>query len=249
MVPMTRMIGIVPARMGSSRFPGKPLAPIHGRPMLEHVYRRSAACARLAVVVVATCDGEIAEAAAGFGAPVIMTSSGHERATDRVAEAATGDPAEIVVMIQGDEPMVAPEMIATAIEPLLGNPGVACTNLVAEIESEAELIDPNVIKVVMAADGHALYLSRQPVPTRAGRGFKRGEFFKQVCVIAFRHAALERFARLPQGRLERAESIDVLRFLEHGLPVLMVPTAVRTHAVDTAADLEIVARLMAKGRV
>lgn len=243
---MTRIVGVVPARMAASRFPGKPLVTIHGRSMLEHVYRRAAACAELAEVVVATCDDAIAEAAAGFGARVIMTSAAHQTATDRVAEAAADDPAEIVVMIQGDEPMITPAMIAAAVEPLLGDPALACTDLTAAIASEEELLDPNTIKVVMAADGRAQNLSRQPLPPLTGDGFRPGESFKQVCVIAFRHAALNRFSRLARGRLERVESIDMLRFLEHGIPVLMVPTAVRTHAVDTIADLEIVLRLMAE---
>jgi 3-deoxy-manno-octulosonate cytidylyltransferase (CMP-KDO synthetase) len=244
---MTRILGVIPARMGASRFPGKPLAPIHGRPMLEHVYRRSAACPLLDEVVIATCDDEVARAATGFSARVIMTSARHERASDRVAEAAADDPAAIVVMIQGDEPMIAPGMIAAAVTPLVSDPSLACTNLAAEIESEAELLDPNTIKVVMAADDRALYFSRQPVPTCSAAGFRRGEWFKQVCVIPFRHDALDRFGRLPQGRLERAESIDMLRFLEHGMPVQMVRTTVRTHAVDTEADLQLVERLMAEG--
>ena len=135
---MTRILGVIPARMGASRFPGKPLAPIHGRPMLEHVYRRSAACPLLDEVVIATCDDEVAHAATGFGARVIMTSARHERASDRVAEAAADDPAAIVVMIQGDEPMIAPGMIAAAVTPLVSDPSLACTNLAAEIESEAD---------------------------------------------------------------------------------------------------------------
>jgi 3-deoxy-manno-octulosonate cytidylyltransferase (CMP-KDO synthetase) len=242
---MSRILGVVPARMGASRFPGKPLARLCGRPMLEHVYRRASACALLDEVIIATCDDAIAEAANGFGARVVMTAPDHARACDRVAEAAATDPAGIVVVIQGDEPMIRPEMIVAAVEPLLRNPEVVCTNLVSEITSEAELLDNNTIKVAMAADGRALYFSRQPVPTWRGPGLEPATWFKQVCVIPLRHQTLRAFSSLSPGRLERVESVDMLRFLEHGIPVHMVATRVRTHAVDTPEDLRLVERLMA----
>lgn len=245
---MTRVLGVIPARLGSSRFPGKPLALLNGRPMIEHVYRRAAACRRLDEVIIATCDQAIAEAAGGFGARAVMTSASHERASDRVAEAVLAETAEIVVMIQGDEPMIEPEMIDAAVEPLLRDTSVACTNLVAGIHSEQELLDPNTIKVVMGADGRALYFSRQPIPWRGAAVFASGVWFKQVCVIPFRRDALATFCALPQGPLERAESVDMLRFVEHGIDVHMVATPVTTHAVDTPADLTLVEALMARDR-
>ena len=239
-----RILGVVPARMAASRFPGKPLAPLCGRPMIEHVYRRAAACPLLDEVVIATCDEVVAEAARRFGARAVMTAAAHERASDRVAEAAEGDEAAIIVMIQGDEPMIEPSMIAAAIEPLRADRSIACANLAAEIGTEAELLDPNTIKVVMDAGQRALYFSRQPVPTRSEPAFAPGPWFKQVCVIPFRREALESFRRLPQGPLERAESVDMLRFLEHGIAVQMVRTETATHAVDTPEDLRLVERLM-----
>jgi 3-deoxy-manno-octulosonate cytidylyltransferase (CMP-KDO synthetase) len=242
---MTRILAVIPARMGSSRFPGKPLAKIHGRPMIEHVFRGTAQCAIVDEVVIATCDAEIAQAAAAFGARAIMTSAAHERATDRVAEVSAHDAAEIVVMVQGDEPMVRPEMIAAAIEPLRTHGGLACVNLAAPITTEPELHDPNTIKLVTTRTGDALFFSRMPIPYAAGRPFRHQHFLKQVCVIAFQRSALQRYARLPQGPLEIAESVDMLRFLENGIPVRIVPTDVVTHAVDTQVDLEHVASLMA----
>jgi len=242
---VTRILGVIPARMGSSRFPGKPLAKIHERPMIEHVFRGTAQCALLDEVVIATCDAEIAQAADAFGARAIMTSAAHERATDRVAEVSARDAAEIVVMVQGDEPMVRPDMIAAAIEPLRTNAGLACVNLAAPIATEQELLDPNTIKVVTTRSGEALFFSRMPIPYAGARPFRYGQFLKQVCVIAFRRGALQRFAALPQGPLEIAESVDMLRFLEHGIPVRIVPTHVVTHAVDTQQDLEHVSSLMA----
>jgi len=241
---MKRIIAVIPARMGSSRFPGKPLASLCGRPMLEHVFRRTAACTLLDEVVIATSNEEIAHIANGFGAKTAMTSATHERASDCVAEASASDPAEIVVMVQGDEPMIRPEMIAAAVAPLLEDPSLSCVNLAAPIRTEQELRDPNTIKTVIARSGQALYFSREPIPTTNARPFEVGGWFKQVCVIPFRREALQRFASLPRGPLEAAESIDMLRFLENGIPVHMVQTEINTHAVDTPGDLELVASLI-----
>src|SRR5215212_7878738 len=128
--PARRVVAVIPARMGSSRFPGKPLAPLLGRPMIEHVVRRASMCDLLDAVYVATCDEEIRSAVERFGGEVVMTSAAHERASDRVAEAAAGLEAEVVVMIQGDEPMVTPSMIAAAVAPLFDDASVSCVNLV-----------------------------------------------------------------------------------------------------------------------
>lgn len=241
---MSRVLGVIPARMGSSRFAGKPLAKIGSRTMIEHVYRGTAACRLLNDVVIATCDLEIARAAESFGARAVMTAASHERATERVAEVSAADAADIVVMVQGDEPMIQPGMVDAAISPLLSDSSVSCVNLTAPIRSEDEVRDPNTIKVVMSRSGRAIYFSRSPIPTLDGCGFASTRWFKQVCVIAFRSDALSRFVKLPTGDLEKAESIDMLRFLENGIEVQMVPTEVVTHAVDTPQDLERVASLM-----
>lgn len=243
---MTRIIGVIPSRMGSTRFPGKPLASIRGVPMLEHVFRRTRACSMLSEVVIATCDDAIARTAAAFGAKAIMTSADHERASDRVAEVAARDDAEIIVMVQGDEPLIVPEMIEAAVAPMLRDPAIRCVNLAGRIRSEQDLVDRNTIKVVMARDGRALYFSRQPIPSAGGRSFGAVDWRKQVCVIPFRREALLSFASLPRGPLEDLESIDMLRFLENGLDVHVVPTDIETHAVDVPADLEIVSLLLAR---
>lgn len=158
------VVAVIPARMASSRFPGKPLAPLQGLPMIEHVFRRVKLCSRLDDVYVATCDEEIRALAEGFGAKVIMTSAAHERATDRVAEATEHFAADIIVMVQGDEPMITPEMIQTALEPFRSDSSVSCVNLVHRITSQQEFIDPNTIKVVADLNGNALYFSRSPIP-------------------------------------------------------------------------------------
>ena len=240
-----KIIAVIPARMGSTRFPGKPMAPILGRPMIEHVYRRTALCQALSDVFVATCDQEIMDAVETFGGKAILTSSEHQRASDRVAEAASDLAADVVVMVQGDEPMVYPEMINESVAPFFNeDASIACVNLMTRIRTKAEFEDPNTIKVVMDAERFALYMSREPVPTLHLKDFDHLPAYKQVCIIPFTATGLQVFSQLSPTPLEEAESIDMLRFMEHGHRVKMVETSFSTHAVDTPADLELVEKLL-----
>lgn len=215
--------------------------------MIEHVFRRAMLCERLDAVYVATCDDGIRSIVEGFGGSVLMTSAAHERASDRVAEAAERIEADIVVMVQGDEPMITPSMIVDAITPMLQDSSVLCVNLASRIVNQEEYLDRNTIKVVMNLSGDALYFSRSPIPAidfsiDSGQG--RPPVFKQVCVIPFRRDFLREFARLPPTPLEQAESIDMLRVIEHGQSVRLVETTSATHAVDTPEDLRLVETLM-----
>ena len=240
-----KTIAIIPARMGSSRFPGKPIAKILGRPMIEHIYKRVAMSKSLEATYIATCDEEIREVAEGFGAKVIMTADTHERASDRIAEAAAHiSDADLIVMVQGDEPMTHPNMIDTAVAPFLHDAQLGCVNLVRRIEHEADYLDFNTIKVVMDKNNNALYMSRRPIPSLAKDGFSGTAAHKQVCIIPFRRETLFQYTRLTPTPLEQLESIDMLRLLEHGLSVRMVPTEYNTQAVDTIADLLRVEKLM-----
>lgn len=241
-----KTIAFIPARMGSSRFPGKPIAQILGRSMIEHIYKRVAMSKSLDATYIATCDEEIRQIAESFGAPVIMTADTHERASDRVAEAVTHIPdAELIVMVQGDEPMTHPNMIDTAVAPFRNDPELGCVNLVRKIDHEADYHDFNTIKVVMNQQNNALYMSRRPIPSLAKTGFADTAAYKQVCIIPFRRETLFQYTRLLPTPLEQLESIDMLRLLEHGLQVKMVPTEFNTQAVDTMADLLRVEKLMA----
>ena len=241
-----RIVGVIPARMGSSRFPGKPLAMIDGVPMLGHVYFRSRLNRRLDELYIATCDEEIRRYAVEIGAGCIMTSPFHERASDRTAEAVDRieqhSPAriDVVVMIQGDEPMIHPEMIDEAMAPLLSDPSVQVVNLMAPLDEDGWR-DPNEIKVVCDCRGRALYFSRHPIPCRRAAGVR---LFKQVCVIPFRRTFLSTFTDLEPTPLEQAESIDMLRALEHGYQVHMVTTTHASRSVDTLEDLMAVSALM-----
>lgn len=231
-----RVVAMIPARMGSSRFPGKPLAPILGRPMIEHVYRRTAMCRRLAKTFIATCDEEIASVAEEFGAEAIMTSPEHARASERVAEAALSVSADIIVMVQGDEPMIIPDMIDQALRGILEAPEIGCVNLGKRLRSDSEYLDPNTVKVVTNLLGDALYFSRAPIPTLAARDLAEPYPMKQVCVIPFRRSLLARYAELSPTPLEVAESIDMLRLVENGIRVRIIETEIDTKAVDTEAD-------------
>lgn len=249
MTTMARVVGVIPARMASSRYPGKPLAPLLGLPMVEHVYRRSMLCDRLDDVWVATCDEEIRAAAEGFGGKAVMTSERHERATDRVAEAAGSLDADIVVMIQGDEPLVTPAMIAVAVDGLVRAREAGCVNLVAKIESESEYRSPHTIKVVRDRASNALYFSREPIPTLTRQGWGSVPVFKQVCIIPFRRDVLLRYPQLDPTPLERAESVDMLRLVESGYDIRLVETSGRSHAVDLPEDRDNVERLLAEDPV
>ena len=243
------ILALIPARMGSSRFPGKPMARILGKPMIGHVVERVSRNRLLSSTAVATCDEEIAAYVRSIGGRAVMTGSHHERASDRCAEALTIIEREdairydIVVMVQGDEPMTHPDMISEAVEPMLADPSLQIVNLLGKITSVAEFEDRNCIKVVLDLKSNALYFSREPIPTRAK--VEVVPMGKQVCIIPFRRDFLIEYTRMEPTPLEIAESVDMMRVLEHGLKVRMVPTRHDSRAVDTPEDLARVERLMA----
>ena len=232
-----RIVGIIPARMAASRFPGKPLAVLAGRPMVEHVYRRVERCPHLAEVHLATCDQEIYDAVRGFGGRAIMTANTHVRCTDRVAEAARSVEADIVVNIQGDEPLIHPNAITQLCEAILADPDVPCVNLCNIITDEADFRNPNQIKAVCDQAWNALYMSRQPIPTMKQWG--RTRVLRQLGMVAFRKDFLETFGQLSPTPLEQAESIDMLRAIEHGYRLRMVVSPYESFGVDTPEDLRV----------
>jgi len=236
--------------MGSSRFPGKPMAPILGKPMIGHVYEQVAKTPLLDLTAVATCDKVIYDYIESIGGVAVMTSDQYERASDRCAEAlvklekANNTRYDIVVMAQGDEPMTTPEMIAESIQPFFDDPEVQVVNLLGKIESIEEFESPNCIKVVCDLDSNALYFSREPIPTRSIT--KSIPMWKQVCIIPYRRDFLLEYTRMKPTPLEIAESIDMMRILENGYKVYMVPTKYNTRPVDTPQDLIEVEAMMAK---
>ena len=242
-----KAVGIIPARYASSRFPGKALAMLGDRTLIQHVYDRASEAETLSLVVVATDDNRIASAVRDFGGKVVMTSPRHPSGTDRVAEAARDLDVGVVVNIQGDEPFISPKVIDQAVAPFESRPELAISTLCHAIEDEASLHDPNVVKVVSDLRGHALYFSRSLIP-HPRRGH-RERAFAHIGLYAYRKDFLLRFASLPQGRLEQAEALEQLRVLENGERILVIPTDGYVGiGVDVPADLERAESFLKGGR-
>ncbi len=225
-----RIIAIIPARMAASRFPGKPIAKILDLPMIEHVRRRVALCKDIDDVYVATCDEEIREVVEKNKGKVIMTSKKHERCTDRIEEAARSLKADIVVNVQGDEPLIMPDSIVRLVEPFNTRDDIQSACLIYPITNPDDLEDINTVKAVIARDGSVLYFSRSAIPN-SKRGV-RGECFEQSGIMAYRKGFLHTYSKLPQTPLERSESVDMLRILEHGYKIYGVLESHPTVEVD-----------------
>ena len=237
---------VIPARYAASRFPGKPLAMIGGRPMIQWVWERARASGA-ASVVIATDDERIRSVAADFGADCAMTASTHASGTDRIAEVVRQRawiPDDIVVNVQGDEPQIEPQLIDELAESLRLRPAIAIATAVAPVLSLAEFLDPNCVKAVRADDGRALYFSRAPVPwprdgLDAGQPARYEGAWRHIGIYAYRVSSLLQFAAWPPGRLELTEKLEQLRALERGMSIHLVTLRNAPPAgVDTPADLE-----------
>jgi 3-deoxy-manno-octulosonate cytidylyltransferase (CMP-KDO synthetase) len=212
--------------------------------MIEHVYRRASAASSVSSVLVATDDERILEVVRAFGGTACLTSPDHASGTDRLAEVIAELGSEIVVNVQGDEPLIDPAMIDEAVEPLLADPMVVMSTLRKRIHDDAELLNPNVTKVVVDREGYALYFSRAPIPfTRPGQ--PRAAAWRHIGLYVYRRDCLLQLAGLPPSELERSEALEQLRALEHGIRILAVETKHDSIGVDTPDDLDRVRRLMA----
>jgi len=234
-----RIIGVIPARYKSSRLEGKPLADILGKPMVQHVYERAKRAPCLDEVVVATDDERIRSAVESFGGMVAMTRADHRSGTDRVAEATRTIAADVIVNIQGDEPMLDPAMLAELVEPYKRATDASIVTLKKRVAHESDFADPGVVKVVTDPAGFALYFSRSLIPYPRQRT-SQFAVFEHLGLYAYTRDALMRLAELPPSALEEIESLEQLRALENGMRILVVETASRQDmlSVDTQADLE-----------
>ena len=224
----------IPARFHSTRLPGKILADIVGQPMIEHVYRRTAAARLVHAAIVATDDERIARAVAAFGGVAIMTRSDHASGTDRIAEVAAEFPCRLVVNVQGDEPLIEPETIDAAVAPMLADPMLEMSTLSRPYANAHEFTSLSVVKVVTDLNGRALHFSRSPMPGSAAH----------IGLYVYRHDVLLRLAALPPAPLETLESLEQLRALAYGIGIRVVPTGHASAGVDTPEDLERVRRLL-----
>jgi 3-deoxy-manno-octulosonate cytidylyltransferase (CMP-KDO synthetase) len=238
-----KILGVIPARYASTRFPGKSLATLENRTMLEHVYERASMARYLGPIVIATDDARIYEAARSFGARVKMTREDHLSGTDRVAEVASAfDDVDLVVNIQGDEPLIDPGAIDAAILPLVEEPAIPMGTLKKRIEDPREVSDANVVKVVTDRFENALYFSRSTIPSA---GPSSGpHLFKHIGLYIYRRNFLLKYSDLPIGPLERAERLEQLRALENGFKIRVVETDYESLGVDTPDDLERIQNLI-----
>jgi len=238
-----QILGVVPARFASSRFPGKALTKIAGRSMIEHVFLRARQADCLTNLIVATDDERIREEAERFGAQVRMTRSDHLSGTDRVAEVAAAEDAEVVVNIQGDEPLIEPEAIEGAVRALIEDPEAPMATLKKRIERPDEIANPNVVKVVTDHRNRAIYFSRCPIPHGPHADVVR---WKHIGLYVYKREFLLGYSRLPRGSLEQVERLEQLRALENGIPISVAETEYESLGVDTPEDLERVLEMVEK---
>jgi len=242
-------LAVIPARYASSRLPGKPLVPLSGKPMIQHVWERARRAKKIPRVLVATDDERILRAVQEFGGEAVMTRSEHRSGTERVAEVAAGTlgrDAEIFVNIQGDEPLIDPAAIDTAVEILLSDPDARVGTLAVPIVTPADVMDPNIVKVVLDFDDNALYFSRAPIPWVRGDGERpvRSRHLKHLGLYVFRREALLEFETFPQGELEKLEQLEQLRWLENGYKIRVAETTHDSVSVDVAEDVSRVEKLL-----
>jgi 3-deoxy-manno-octulosonate cytidylyltransferase (CMP-KDO synthetase) len=249
-------IAIIPARFNSTRLPGKPLLPLNQIPLIVHVVNRAKAARLVDRVIVATDDERICAAVRSYGGEAQMTSAEAQSGTDRIAEVAAGLDYELIVNVQGDEPLIEPATIDAAIEPLLEDGEIQISTTSEPITSLADILNPGVVKVVTDKDGFALYFSRSPIPyIRSGAGETLAQFLqnepslfthyrKHSGLYAYRNEFLQKFAQMPPSSLERLESLEQLRALENGFRIRVVKVAHRSTGVDTEQDYQEVKRLL-----
>lgn len=241
-----KILVVIPARYASTRFEGKPLAKILGRPMIYHVYSRAVKSRIADGVVVATDDERIRKCVDDFGGKVIMTSVRHQTGTDRIAEVAEKSDSEIIVNVQGDEPLFDPKMISQVVRPFFDNRTVNVVTLAGKISDPADFVDLMNVKIVMNTDNDVMFMSRAPIPYPKSR--QNYCAYKQVGVYAFKRDYLIRFASMKQTPMEIIEGIELLRVLENGQKLKVVITEHRTYSVDTPSDLAEVNKMLERIR-
>lgn len=245
---------VIPARFNSTRFPGKPLASLRGKPLIQHVYERASSAELIDTVFIATDDKRISDAVTGFGAKAVMTSSEHACGTDRVAEVANNIDCDIVVNVQGDEPFIMPEMIDDAVRLLMNDPRASMSTLAKKTSDIREILSPNVVKVVMDNEGFAMYFSRAPIPYHRDefselqtKEIRTGntqhvtcniECYRHIGIYSYRKDILLRFSKLLPTKLEKIEKLEQLRALENGIKIKVKETVYDTFGIDTIEDLK-----------
>jgi len=238
---------VIPARYASTRLPGKPLVPLAGKPMVQHVYERAKRAQTVHRVMVATDDQRIMDAVTAFGGEARMTRSDHRTGTERIAEVAVHEAGDVFVNVQGDEPLIDPVAIDTAVGALLEEPQAQISTVATLIRHAGDIMDPNVVKTVLDFDGNALYFSRAPIPwIRDTQQKLHVKYWKHLGLYVFQREALLEFPTLPQGELEKIEQLEQLRWLENGWKIRVAEVAHDAVSVDVPEDVARVEKLMGK---
>src|SRR5947208_4890052 len=242
-----KVIVVIPARYGSVRLPGKPLISLAGKPMIQRVYERAKLAARADRVIVATDDERIVKAVEGFGGEARMTRTEHRTGTERVAEVATREEGDVFVNVQGDEPLLDPNAIDTAVHALLEEPQASISTVATPIKTPGDIMDPNVVKAVLDFDGNAIYFSRAPIPwVRETASNIHVRHLTYLGLYVFEREALLEYPTLPQGELERIEQLEQLRWMENGWKIRVAEVQHDAVSVDVPEDVEKVERLLQK---
>jgi len=242
-----KVIVVIPARYGSTRLPGKPLISLAGKPMIQRVYERAKLATRVNRVMVATDDERIVKAVEGFGGEARMTRSEHRTGTERVAEVAAREDGDVFVNVQGDEPLLDPNAIDAAVSSLLEEPQASISTVATLIKTPADIMDPNVVKVVLDFDGSAIYFSRAPIPWVRDTASKiQVRHLKHLGLYVFQREALLEYPTLPQGELERIEQLEQLRWLENGWKIRVTEVEHDAISVDVPEDVTRVEKLLQK---
>jgi len=240
-----QVVVVIPARYGSTRLPGKPLVSLAGKPMIQHVYERAKRAQTVHRVVVATDDARVLEAVRGFGGEAAMTRADHRTGTERVAEVAAHEAGDVFVNVQGDEPLIDPVAIDTAVGALLEEPAAQVGTVATPVRHAGDIMDPNVVKVVMDFDNNALYFSRAPIPwVRDTQSKVHVQYWKHLGLYVFQRDALLEYPTLPLGELERAEQLEQLRWMENGWKIRVAEVAHDAVSVDVPEDVARVEKLM-----
>ena len=241
----SKVVIVIPARYGSTRLPGKPLVSLAGKSMIQRVYERARLAQRADRVIVATDDERIVKAVEGFGGEARMTRPDHRTGTERVAEVAAHTEGDVFVNVQGDEPLLDPVAVDTAVNALLEEPAATIATVATPLQSAADIMDPNVVKTVLDFDGNALYFSRAPIPWVRDSGSKiQARHLKHLGLYVFQRDALLEYPTLPQGELERIEQLEQLRWMENGLKIRVAEVEHDAVSVDVPADVERVEKLI-----
>ena|SRR5215472_15100045 len=243
----TEVVIVIPARYASTRLPGKPLVSLAGKPMIERVYERAKLAKNAGRVIVATDDERIVNAVEAFGGEARMTRADHRSGTERIAEVAAHTEGQVFVNVQGDEPLLDPLAVDTAVTALMEEPVAAIATVAVPIRTPADIMDPNVVKTVLDFEDNALYFSRAPIPWVRDSGSKtHARHLKHLGLYVFQRQALLEYPTLPQGELERIEQLEQLRWLENGWKIRVAEVARDAVSVDVPGDVERVEKLMRK---